>query len=264
MTNLPRPIVGSGSPTDLRHGYGYDSTLGPFHLLKCEVIEPESPEVEWMLNYLEDRFFLFTPLGSRVDLSQLSTDWFGLGGFEKLQPYYVHYQDAYLQRDEIPNFLRGFFTTLCSIAGPMTLTFQEELDEEYGEGGEPHKTHEESWFFHQFRFMLVMEIKDDLFLARGTPREWLQHGQRIAVNNAPSYFGPLSYSIQSYANEGKIEARVVPPNRSHPKALYLRLRHPEKAPIKQVTLNGRPWKRFDPEKEWIEIDTAEAVVVATY
>jgi hypothetical protein len=249
---------------DLRHGYGYDSTLGPFHLLKCEVIEPESPEVEWMLNYLEDRFFLFTPLGSRVDLSQLSTDWFNLGGFEKLQPYYVHYQDAYLQRDETPNFLRGFFNTLCSIADPMTLAFQEELDEEYGEGGEPHKTHEEAWFFHQFRFMLVMEIKDDLFLARGTPREWLRHGKRIAVNNAPSYFGPLSYSIQSYVNDGKIEARVVPPNRARPKTLYLRLRHPEKAPIKQVTLNGRPWKRFNPEKEWIEIDTAEAVVVATY
>ena len=251
---------------DLRHGYGYDSTLGPFHLVKCEVLEPDSSEVEWMLNCLEDRFFLFTPLGSRVDLSCLSTDWFNLGGFEKLQPYYVHYQDAYLQRDEVPNFLRGFFNTVCSIADPMTLTFQEELDEEYGEGGEPHKTHEEGWFFHQFRFMLLMEIEDDLFLARGTPREWLQHGKRIVVNNAPSYFGSLSYSIQSFERDRRIEARVIPPNRHHPKTIYLRLRHPEKAAIKAVTVNGRPWTRFDAPKEWIEIplDMGEVTVVSTY
>jgi hypothetical protein len=250
---------------DARHAYAYDSTLGPLHLLKSEVVEPDSPEADWMLNCLEDRFFMFSPplLQSRVDLGQLSTDWFNLGGFEKLQPYYVHYQDAYLQRDEIPNFLRGFFNTLLTIADPMTLTFQEELDED---GGEPHKTHEEAWFFHQFRFMLVMEKKTDLFLARGTPREWLQHGKRIVVNQAPSYFGALSYSIQSREREGEIEARVVPPNRQRPRALYLRLRHPEKAKIKQVTINGRPWSRFDPEKEWIEIpvDLREVAVIAKY
>jgi len=265
LRGLSTDVKDSVDP-DLRHGYAYDATLGPFHLLKCEVLEPDSPEAGWMLNYLEDRFFLFTPLGSRVDLGQLGTDWFNLGGFEKLQPYYVHYQDAYLQRDQIPNFLRGFFNTLCSIADPMTLTFQEELDEEFGEGGEPHKTHEEAWFFHQFRFMLVMEMKDELFLARGTPREWMEHGKRIAVNKAPTYFGSLSYSIQSRVADGTIEANVVPPKRQHPKALYLRLRHPQKAAIKQVTLNGRSWNRFDPEKEWIEIptDAGDVAVVAKY
>ena len=208
---------------------------------------------------------MFTPplLQSRIDLSQLSSDWFNLGGFEKLQPYYVHYQDAYLQRDEIQNFLRGFFNTLLTIADPMTLTFQEELDED---GGEPHKTHEEAWFFHQFRFMLVMEIKNDLFLARGTPREWLRHGQRIVVNQAPTYFGTLSYSIQSREKEGEIEAKVIPPNRQHPRTLYLRLRHPEKSMIKHVTINGRQWTRFDPQKEWIEVpvDAGEVAVIAKY
>jgi hypothetical protein len=250
---------------DARHAYAYDSTLGPFHLVKSEVVEPDSPEADWMLNCLEDRFFMFTPplLQSRIDLSELSTDWFNIGGFEKLQPYYVHYQDAYLQRDEIQNFLRGFFNTLLTIADPMTLTFQEELDED---GGEPHKTHEEAWFFHQFRFMLVMEMKNDLFLARGTPREWLRHGERIVVNQASTYFGTLSYSIQSREKEGEIEAKVVPPSRQAPRTLYLRLRHPEKAMIKHVTIDGRPWTRFDPQKEWIEVpvDAGEVAVIAKY
>ena len=145
--------------SDLRHGYAYDSNIGPSHLVKGEVLAPIDPEVTWTLNYLEDRFFIYTPLPSRVRFDELSNDRFNLGGFEKLQPYYVHYQDAYLQRDQIPNFLRGFFNVLAAIFDSMTLTFQEELDDG---GGQPHKTHEEGWFFHQLRHMLVLEAGDDL------------------------------------------------------------------------------------------------------
>lgn len=216
-----------------------------------------------MLNYLEDRFFMFTPLPSRVQLDELSTDWFNLGGFEKLQPYYVHYQDAYLQRDQVPSFLRGFFNTLAAISDLQTLTFQEELD--FG-GGQPHKTHEEGWFFHQLRHMLVMEMGNDLFLARGTPREWLEDGKKIAVTRAPSYFGELSYRIEPFANAGRIEATVQPPRRQKPANLYLRLRHPTQAQLKRVVVNGRPWKDFDATKEWIKlpVEAGDLKIVAYY
>jgi hypothetical protein len=248
---------------DLRHGYGYDSTDGPLHLFKGEVLAPNDPEVTWILNYLEDRFFMFSPLPSRVYLDELSNDWFNLGGFEKLQPYYVHYQDAYLQRDQIPNFLRGFFNTVAAISDPMTLTFQEELDLT---GGQPHKTHEEAWFFQQLRFMLVMEMENDLFLARGTPREWLADGKEIAVSHAPSYFGEISYSVRSFSDEGRVEATVNPPRRNPPRGLYLRLRHPKQDLIKQVTVNGGAWKDFDAVKEWVKLPTelGEVKMVAYY
>ncbi len=248
---------------DPRHGYAYDVTTGPLHILKGEVVEPGSPEVTAMLNYLEDHFFLYTPLPSRVDLSALGTDWFNLGGFAKLQPYYVHYQDAYLKRDQIPNFLRGFFNTLAAISDPQTLTFQEELD---GTGGQPNKTHEEGWFFHQLRSMLVMEMGRDLHLARGTPRRWLEANQRVAVRQAPTYFGEVSYSIHSRAGEGRIEATVNPPKRNPPANLFLRLRHPASAPLKRVTINGREWKNFDAAKEWISLPHAngEVKVAAHY
>jgi hypothetical protein len=243
-------------------GYVYVTTLGPLHLLKSEVLEPNDPEVTWMLNTLEDRFFMYSPGPSRVDLGQLYTDWFNLGGFEKLQPYYVHYQDAYLQRDQIPHFLRGFFNTLAASADPQTLTFMEGVN---AGGGEPHKTHEEAWFFHQCRFMLLMEMGQDLFLARGTPREWLEHGKQIAVSRAPSYFGELSYRIQSFSQQGRIEATVNPPGRERLANLYLRLRHPSQASLRRVTVNGRPWKDFDPEKEWIKLPKeANEVKVAAY
>jgi len=261
LRGLSSEVKDSADP-DPRHGYAYDVTIGPFHILKTEVVEPNSLEVTAMVNYFEDHFFLYTPLASRVDLAELATDWFNLGGFGKLQPYYVHYQDAYLQRDQIPNFLRGFFNTLAAISDPQTLTFQEELD---GSGGQPNKTHEESWFFHQLRFMLVMEMGDDLYLARGTPRRWLEEKKRIVAQRASSYFGEISYSIQSHADQGRIEATVNPPSR-RPANLFLRLRHPNHAPIERVTVNGNAWKRYDVTKEWINLPRAngELKVVAYY
>jgi len=255
--------VKDSADPDPRHGYVYDVTIGPFHILKSEVVEPNSPEVTAMLNQFEDHFFLYNPLVSRVDLAELATDWFNLGGFGKMQPYYVHYQDAYLLRDQIPNFLRGLFNTLASISDRQTLTFQEELDRT---GGQPHKTHEEGWFFHQLRFMLVMEIGDDLYLARGTPRRWLEEKKRVAVQRAASCFGEISYSIQSFADQGRIEATVNSPSRNQPANLFLRLRHPNHAPLKRVTVNGQAWKRYDVAKEWINLPAGngELKVVAYY
>ena len=45
--------------------------------------------------------------------------------------------------------------------------------------------------------MLVMEKGDVLWLARATPRAWLEQGKRIAVRNAPTDFGPVGYEIVS-------------------------------------------------------------------
>ena len=242
------PDVGYGQ------GYIYDVEGGPLHLLKAEVLDPNAIEASWMLTYLEDRFFTYSPGQCRIRLDDLSQDWFNLGGFAKLQPYYLHYQDAYLQRDQIANFLRGFFNTLAATADPQTLTFNESIA---SDAGQPNKTHEEGWFFHQFRFMLVMEVGDDLFLAKGTPRQWLEDGKTISVSKAPSYFGELAYRIESFANQARIEANVQPPNRSRPANLYLRLRHPKGLPLKRVTINGRAWKGFDAEKEWIKMPVQE-------
>ncbi len=103
--------------------------------------------------------------------------------------------------------------------------------------------------------MLVWEdeAEDALWLARGTPRAWLEQGQRIAVTNSPTFYGRLDYAITSDVANGRIDATVTPPSRNPTKAVYLRLRHPTKAAIERVTVNGEEWKDFDAKREVVKL-----------
>jgi hypothetical protein len=247
---------------DPRFAYASDSVAGALYLVESEVMGANDPEATWLLNTLEDRFFMFSPhRRERMRLDNISRDWFNLGGFDKMEPFYLHYPEAYLLRDQIPNCLRALFNTTAAIADPLNLSFQEEI-----EGGQPQKTHEEARFVIQMRQMLLMEIGDDLHLARGTPRCWLEDGKQIAISRAPSYFGEVAYQIHSFAKQGHIEAAVSPPRRKRPVSIYLRFRHPQKETMKRVAVNGRPWNDFDPSKEWIKLpgETGDLKVVAFY
>jgi hypothetical protein len=108
-------------------------------------------------------------------------------------------------------------------------------------------------------------MQKDLFLARGTPRSWLEDGKRISVEGAPTHFGDLSFLIQSFTNQNRIEATVHPPSRRQPEHLYLRLRHPKEVPLKRVLVNGHRWNDFDASKEWISLPVAtEQLTVQAY
>ena len=137
---------------------------------------------------------------------------------------------------------------------------------EHPQGGSPDKTHGEAVFLEYIRNVLVMEIGDALWIARATPRIWLEHGKRIAVKNVPTYYGTLAYEILSDVAHGKISATVEMPSRKPPKEVVLRFRHPKSAPIKAVTVNGKPWTEFNKDKETIALKglTGRVAVTARY
>jgi hypothetical protein len=112
-------------------------------------------------------------------------------------------------------------------------------------------------FLERLRLMLVHETIDGsgrprgLELAYATPRAWLLPGRRIAVSRLPTSFGPISYSIA--ARSGSIRVTIDGPSRSRPAALRLRLRLPRRSRITRVLLDGRPFPRFDPGTETIDL-----------
>ena len=128
------------------------------------------------------------------------------------------------------------------------------------------KTFEEAVFLQRMRNMLVMEMGNALWLARGTPRAWLEQGKKISVKNAPTHFGTVAYEIVSEVDNGKISATVELPSRKTPKEVILRFRHPKAAPMKSVTVNGKPWTEFNKDKETIALKglTGQVAVTAQY
>jgi hypothetical protein len=102
--------------------------------------------------------------------------------------------------------------------------------------------------------MLIRELDDgSLMLLQATPRKWLEDGKRIEVKRAPTCFGELGMRVESAARDGTIRADVKMPTRTTPKALIVRLRHPQRKPMRSVAINGHDWKDFDPQKEWVRI-----------
>jgi hypothetical protein len=169
--------------------------------------------------------------------------------------------NMHLAGDDIPVFLRSFLNCYAI----DILQNDGYIFNEHATHGPPDKIFEEAAFLERFRNLLVMEDGNNLWLARATPRAWLEQGQKISVKNAPTHFGTLDCDIVSDVDHGKITATVKLPSRNPPKEVRLRLRHPKSAPITSVTVNGKPWQDFDPAKEVVHLhgvaDTVKAEVI---
>jgi hypothetical protein len=95
------------------------------------------------------------------------------------------------------------------------------------------------------RQLLVWENGDRLWLARATPREWLEDGKTIRIERAQTMFGAVSMVIRSEIGKGRILAKISLPERNPPAEVWLRLRHPQDKTPRRVFVDGQP---LDPER----------------
>jgi len=215
---------------------GRDSLLGPLYLVFQEVVAPDEPAAEFMLNFHSE---LMT--SRNVAFSQ---------------PYYSRHPNIHLRRGEVKPFLKAYYNTVSGLADRQTYTFWEHFFH-----ASPHKTHEEAWFLMQTRWMLYMERGDTLRLLPGVPRAYLEDGQRIEVKRAASYFGPVSLSVISKLREGRITATVDCGTDRGLKRIELRLPHPQGRKPAAVT-GGR----YDAKTETVTIEpfTGHAEVILEF
>ncbi len=211
------------------------------------LLRPQDVRVQGHLDVLEDRMLLENSKVSGQRGFDPQKDWFSRASWQ-YQCGLERHANIHLVADDVPNFIRSMLNQYAVDIVPGEYTFREHTT-----GGPPDKSFEESAWIERFRVMLVMEEGDSLWLARATPRAWLEQGKKIHVKNAPTHFGTVDYEIVSHADNGKITATVEMPSRNPPKVVLLRFRHPKKTPIKSVTVNGKAWKDFDPAKEVIRL-----------
>ncbi len=207
------------------------------------LLPANDPRVQGNLDVLEDRLLLENPnVGNR--------DWFGAGW--QYQGGLERTANMHLTADDVPVFLRSFLNCYAVDILPNDgYTFNE-----HAVHGPPDKIFEEAAFLERFRNLLVMEDGDTLWLARATPRAWLEQGKHVSVKQSPTRFGVVDYEIRSDVDHGVIHARITAPSGC---AISLRLRHPEGRPIKWVEVDGKKWKNFDAARELIKVSGSVAV-----
>ena len=131
-------------------------------------------------------------------------------------PKASHNANIYLLQDDVPSFLRFWTNSYAAIVGA-----DGKLWEAWHLGQHDDCTAPDNgtagWFIENFRDLLVMEEGQSLWAARATPRAWLEQGKKIAVKNAPTYFGPFAYEIVSDVDHGHITATVGSPAAVRPR-----------------------------------------------
>ncbi|MBI5091056.1 MAG: hypothetical protein HZB26_01270 [Candidatus Hydrogenedentes bacterium] len=167
-------------------------------------------------------------------------------------PKISHNANIFLLQDDVPNFLRFWTNGYATMVGADGKLWEHWHLGNYANCEAPDNG-TAGWFMENFRNLLVMEEGSSLWVARATPRAWLEQGKRISVKSAPTYFGDLAYEIKSDVDHGKIVATVDIPSRKELQSVILRLRHPKTSPIRNVSVNGEPWADFDAAKEIIRL-----------
>jgi hypothetical protein len=233
---------------DAGRSWCYDVELGAHQLVPTRVLDPSDDAVEPMLNHLEDVQFLADGWFD-YPAPENAHDWFNLGGFSKVQPYYTRNCEIYALRDNVKPFVRSYFNTLAAMVNPEVMTFWEH----FNHSGAWDKTHETGYFLHQTRILLVQERGDELWLAPMIPSDWLKDGLTVAVSDAPTRFGKVSFRLESHLARGWVEAEIRPPTDQSLLNVVLRLRHPEAQPMSAVSVNGESPPDFNPLRSVIRM-----------
>ena len=228
-------------------------------LMDIDAFAPDSKHLRWITRFLEEdnRTFCFLPRFRR-DV--------GPGGLDAI--YGKGYFLTLLRQDAIREFLLAFYAFVAFNMEHDVFTSRESnviyaSDLHAGSTfGSPEITDplvcSSAVALQVLRQMLVLEEPDEtgrpgerLHLLKAVPRAWLQDGQVIRLREVPTHFGPVWLEVHSLAAQGRIAARLIPPQQFPCRSIVLRLRHPTGQPLRSVSLNGQPWKEFDPRHETI-------------
>jgi hypothetical protein len=226
---------------------------GPIYLLRTGLIAPDDPLAVPILQDYEDNLYLSDRYG--YSWEKHGTHWFSRGGIS-MQPNLLCSPHPYLLRDEIKHFLRAYFNAFAACYYPDTQMMCEHPLPDLGDWrGDHYKSSDESNSAYWLRLMFLEDDRGDdvLRLGLALPRAWLADGEKVSIERAATHFGPMSLRFESQAARGRITAVLEPPTRRAPRQILLRFRHPEARTIQRVEVNGRPWDRFNADKEWVEL-----------
>ena len=107
------------------------------------------------------------------------------------------------------------------------------------------------------RWMLVLEDSDDniLYLAKGVPREWVSSGKEIRIEQAPTRWGKVSFTLAAKPETKSIVGHAELMGSRVPKEVHFKLRLPQQTSFRSLTVNGQPDELRGIHKDTVIITT---------
>jgi hypothetical protein len=247
-------------------GWITETLEGPIHLVRTGLIDPWDRKATWIIKDFEDNLYISEQYGYNITGEKFERYWFSRGGIS-MQANLLCNPIPYLLRDEPAHFLRAYFNAFATSYWPDTRMMTEHALPNIGDHrGDHYKSSDEANSTYWLRLMFIQERGDELWLGAAVPRYWLADGKKCGIENASTYFGPMSVKFESSIAKGRIEMTLDPPRRNPPKKIFARFRHPEGKKMTRCELNGKSYKNFDPEKEWVVLieQFAKALRIIVY
>ncbi|MDB6056866.1 MAG: hypothetical protein JWO95_710 [Verrucomicrobiales bacterium] len=244
---IPLALLGNEKPYDpitaTKMG-SYWNLMAPY-VIGSGIFGPGDERQTWLIDYLQKHGGISMGM---IRFDQHSGLFANKNGIDDL--YSLRYVDKLAERDDVDGVLNAFYGKMAQ--GMTRDTFIG------GEGSSfkaldgfgrpmylPPNSTGNAFFLWTLRDMLVQDwdLNDDgkpetLRLMFDTPRRWLNDGQEIAIDRAPTAFGPVSARIVSKLSSGQVIADVRPPMRNPAKQSLLRLRLPENYVIRSADVEG--------------------------
>lgn len=245
-------------------GWIRETLEGAVYLLISGLYAPDSPQAAWILDDFQDNLYMNPPFGYYVDMPERT--WFDRGG-ASIQPNLLAGLLPHLDRDEIEVYLWMFCNCWNACYREEITAMVEHPYPVLGFSNSAHfKTSDEANAVKWLQFMFVYATPTVLHLGRAIPRDWLRPGRGARAERLQTHFGTVSIAYAPQADGHTIEATASLSLRVAPARTLLRFRTPGRAPLLQVTLNGRPHAAFSAATGDVDLggSCGEVVVRAEY
>ena len=230
-------------PYAVKNGESFYYTWISSRMLESMIFDKDDPRMETFTNYFEHYKGIILGLCRR-------------GGSNKLG-YTAHFAAGYgisnIRMGKLDRSLLNYYSMIAYGQARNLYATQEHDNFEVGSNDSWHHArqphlHSTSELLRVTNKMLIYEERNDICLAYGVPKAWLEDGKTIEVKNSQTCFGPVSYRIDSNVAEKKMHVTVRhDDNKAASSVIKVKLRHPDGKAISKVEVNGQQWTDFDKE-----------------
>jgi hypothetical protein len=236
-----------------------EALYGPLILISTGVLDPHDPLSNSILDDWEDNITISGSLGQHIHGIVDDEYWFSRGGMV-FQPNLQNPIQAYLLRNEIPAAIRSIYNSMASCFYPDVNAFTEEYRRWSIGSGPMYKIPDEARFVNRVCDMLIFEVDDELWLAPGTPKNWLEPGKIIHLFNTATVYGNISYELKCGKKPYTVEANIDIPENIPEGKIKLFVNTPFEKPIKSVIINGNDWKKYDQGKNVVILPVQSDII----